>query len=80
MKAKARSRSPMKKMFGENGWLGKTPNEAQEVHQNHGAKSKQSPFGGKEKTSMMGRLKNKLGEIVSSLPVPLFNQSLETYG
>lgn len=73
MKVKARSRSPMKKMFGENGWLGKTPNEAQEIYQKHGHKPKQSPSGGKEKPTMIGRLKNKLGEIVSFLFLSVLN-------
>lgn len=54
-----RSRSPMKKMFGENGWLGKTQNEPKEINR----KTKGSPAP-KEKTSMMGRLKSKLGEMV----------------
>jgi hypothetical protein len=59
---KKRSRSPMKKMFGENGWLGKTPNEIQDIK----LESKNVASPGKEKTSVMGKIKNKLGEIVRS--------------
>jgi hypothetical protein len=57
---KKRSRSPMKKMFGEHGWLGRTPNEIQDIKH-----PKQSPSSGKEKTSIMGKLMTKLGEFVS---------------
>lgn len=58
---KKRSRSPMKKMFGENGWLGRSPAEAPEmVHQNN------ENAAVKEKKSMMGKIKTKLGEIVSA--------------
>lgn len=62
---KKRSRSPMKKMFGENGWLGRSPAEAQEnVRQNQKAAAAASTPK-KEKVSMMGKLKTKLGEFVS---------------
>ena len=64
---KKRSRSPMKKMFGEHGWLGKSPDEVQE----HKLRSKKSSTTRKEdsaqrqkKPSIMGKLKNKLEEIV----------------
>ncbi len=51
---KKRSRSPMKKMFGENGWLGKSPNEMPDL----GLRSR-------KKIGMMEKLKNKFEEIVS---------------
>jgi len=50
----------MKKMFGEHGWLGRTPNEIQDIKH-----LKQSPLSGREKTSIMGKLMTKLGEFVS---------------
>jgi hypothetical protein len=55
---KKRSRSPMKKMFGENGWLGRSPAEAPETTDN-------VVIDRKEKRTMMGKLRNKLGEIVN---------------
>lgn len=56
----------MKKMFGENGWLGQSPNEKIEIKS---PKKKLFPLGngdlqGRKKTTMMGKLKNKLEEIV----------------
>ncbi len=45
----------MKKMFGEHGWLGKSPDEVN---------TKTTPKPRKEKVSMMNKLRNKLGEIV----------------
>ncbi|KAH7336383.1 hypothetical protein BKA65DRAFT_538514 [Rhexocercosporidium sp. MPI-PUGE-AT-0058] len=54
---KKRSRSPMKKMFGENGWLGKSPDELQDVKLQVKRAAMQ-----KDKPTMMGKLRNKLGE------------------
>jgi hypothetical protein len=59
---KRRSRSPMKKMFGENGWLGRSPNEAQEGN----FQSKKSSHGRKEKSSVMGKLRTRIEEFVST--------------
>ncbi|PVH88715.1 hypothetical protein DL98DRAFT_622222 [Cadophora sp. DSE1049] len=55
---KKRSRSPMKKMFGENGWLGKSPDEIQDVK----LQVKKAAAMQKDKPTMMGKLRNKLGE------------------
>ncbi|KAK0109793.1 hypothetical protein ONS95_002467 [Cadophora gregata] len=55
---KKRSRSPMKKMFGENGWLGKSPDEIQDVK----LQVKKAATMQKDKPTMMGKLRNKLGE------------------
>lgn len=66
-KPNKRSRSPMKKVFGENGWLGKFPDEQPDPKQ----RSKNTfvthmDFAHRpKKTGMMGKLKNKLDEIVS---------------
>ncbi|CCU82231.1 hypothetical protein BGHDH14_bgh00412 [Blumeria hordei DH14] len=54
-----RSHSPMKKMFGENGWLGQSPNDFQTRNSRQTSKSSWS----KETTSMMGKLRNKIGEL-----------------
>ena len=62
-----RSRSPMKKMFGEHGWLGQSPDEVQE-HKFRSPKSsitrKEDSSHRQKKLSIMGKLKNKLEEIV----------------
>jgi hypothetical protein len=58
---KKRSRSPMKKMFGENGWLGRSPDEASQVK----LRSKKPSYPQKEKITMMGKLRIKLEEFVS---------------
>ena len=58
---KLRSRSPMKKMFGEHGWLGRSPDEADEAK----LRAKKSTPSRKEKSSIMGKLKTKLEELVS---------------
>jgi hypothetical protein len=58
---KKRSRSPMKKMFGENGWLGRSPDEASQVK----VRSKKPSYQQKEKITMMGKLRIKLEEFVS---------------
>lgn len=58
---KKRSRSPMKKMFGENGWLGRSPDEISDVKR----QVKRASAEQKDKPSMMGKLIHKLGEFVS---------------
>jgi hypothetical protein len=63
--AKKRSRSPMKKMFGEHGWLGRSPDELEAVK----LKSKKSSLGRKEKSSVMGKLRTKIGELVSTFTI-----------
>jgi hypothetical protein len=62
---KKRSRSPMKKMFGEHGWLGRSPDELEAVK----LKSKKSSLGRKEKSSVMGKLRTKIGELVSTFTI-----------
>jgi hypothetical protein len=48
-------------MFGEHGWLGRSPDELQvEKHS-----SKKSSAGQKEKSSVMGKLRSKIEELVS---------------
>jgi hypothetical protein len=65
---KNRSRSPMKKMFGQGGWLGESPDEVLEHNlrpKKFNARSNAtSP--NRKKTTMIGKIKNKLEEIVSS--------------
>lgn len=62
----------MKKMFGENGWLGQSADEKPELK----AQPRKLVARGtgdvptRKKTTMMGKLKNKLEEIVSR-PSPL---------
>jgi hypothetical protein len=51
----------MKKMFGENGWLGRSPDEAPQVK----LRSKKSSYPQREKITMMGKLRIKLEEFVS---------------
>ena len=51
----------MKKMFGENGWLGKTPDEAQDAKLQSKKSSSQQ-----KKTTMMEKIKNKLDDLVST--------------
>jgi hypothetical protein len=64
---KKRSRSPMKKMFGEHGWLGQSPDEKPDPK----LRSKKSfvthmDFASRpKKIGMMEKLKNKFEEIVS---------------
>lgn len=63
---KKRARSPMKKMFGENGWLGQSPNEKPEPKfqsKKLFAQSNQN-LHSRKKTTMIGKIKNKLEEIV----------------
>ena len=52
----------MKKMFGENGWLGKSPDEIQDVK----LQVKKAAVIQKDKSTMIGKLRNKLGEFVSN--------------
>lgn len=58
---KKRSRSPMKRMFGEHGWLGRSPDKSQVGKQS----SEKSSAGRKEKSSVMGKLRSKIEELVS---------------
>jgi hypothetical protein len=69
---KKRSRSPMKKMFGEHGWLGQSPNEKPEPKFQSKRLFAQSngDFQGRKKTTMIGKLKSKLEEIVGT-PNPM---------
>lgn len=54
-----KSRSPMKIMFGEHGWLGRSPDELQgEKHSFN-----KSSAGRKEKSSVMGKLRSKIEEL-----------------
>ena len=73
---KKRSRSPMKKMFGENGWLGKSPDEIQDVK----LQVKKAAAIQKDKPTMMGKLRNKLGEFVSNRSHMLAGQNLQSAG
>ncbi|RKF56873.1 hypothetical protein GcM3_192018 [Golovinomyces cichoracearum] len=54
-----RSRSTTKKMFGEKGWLGVSPDEALKSGKSEPEKYSRL----REKTSMMNKLRNKLGEL-----------------
>ncbi|KAE8453493.1 hypothetical protein EG329_010354 [Mollisiaceae sp. DMI_Dod_QoI] len=68
---KKRSRSPMKKMFGEHGWLGRSPQEATEtVLQNKKAFADR-----KEKVTMMGKLKTKLEEFAEKADLSPMSRS-----
>jgi hypothetical protein len=62
---KKRSRSPMKKMFGEHGWLGRSPDEVQVGK----LPSKKSSIGRKEKSSVMDKLRIKIEELVSTVAI-----------
>ena len=63
---KKRSRSPMKKMFGENGWLGKSPDEKPDLKPSKKAFVTHMDFAHRpKKVGMMEKLKNKFDEIVS---------------
>ncbi|TVY41338.1 hypothetical protein LSUB1_G001806 [Lachnellula subtilissima] len=60
-----RSRSPMKKMFGENGWLGRSPAELEDLKtrvKKASSRKDESTGSPQKKTGMMGKLKNKLEE------------------
>jgi hypothetical protein len=66
---KKRSRSPMKKMFGEHGWLGRSPDELEDVKlrvRKASSRKEESTGSPQKKTSMMGKLKNKFEEFVST--------------
>ncbi|KAH8816278.1 hypothetical protein F5884DRAFT_852724 [Xylogone sp. PMI_703] len=60
-----RSRSPMKKMFGENGWLGHTPDlkDDQKITNSSGNIKRKDASLANKKTTMMGKIRNKLEEI-----------------
>lgn len=60
-----RSRSPMKKMFGEHGWLGRTPTEGYQYPKQRVKTPDVQPSPRKEKISMMGKIRSKFGEFVS---------------
>lgn len=65
-----RSRSPMKKLFGEKGWFGETsPDDVkikpEPVRPTPRSRANTESSDGGKKTGIMGRLKNKLGEFVS---------------
>ncbi|KAK6587057.1 hypothetical protein PZA11_000347 [Diplocarpon coronariae] len=60
-----RSRSPMKKMFGENGWLGRSPDEISEVKR----QVKKAAAEQKDRPSMMGKLRSKLGEFAEKADI-----------
>lgn len=70
-----RSRSPMKKMFGERGWLGRSPDELEEVRRRakNASISRQGSSTGspQKKTSMYGKLKNKLDQFVNEVESPM---------
>jgi hypothetical protein len=51
----------MKRMFGEHGWLGRSPDESQVGKHS----SEKSSAGRKEKSSVMGKLRSKIEELVS---------------
>ena len=58
----------MKKLFGENGWLGLSPDEniGQNLkHKKASLPRKDEPLNGHKKPSMMSKIKSKLEEIVS---------------
>lgn len=55
---KKRSRSPMKKMFGENGWLGRSPNETFEESVKKNSTSKRQSQS--SKSTMMSKIKTKI--------------------
>lgn len=61
-----RARSPMKKMFGEHGWLGNSPSEINEhKFRAHNLAEAAKQSGTRIKTTMMGKLKIKLEEMAS---------------
>ncbi|KIN01439.1 hypothetical protein OIDMADRAFT_80996, partial [Oidiodendron maius Zn] len=79
---KKRARSPMKKMFGENGWLGQSPNEKPEPKfqtKKLFAQSNQNLYS-RKKTTMIGKIKNKLEEIAEKADLsPIFKSDYEKY-
>ncbi|CZR52017.1 uncharacterized protein PAC_01894 [Phialocephala subalpina] len=63
---KKRSRSPMKKMFGENGWLGRSPLETQGTArqaQKASAQVQKTSNNSKEKKGLVDKLRAKLADI-----------------
>ncbi|EDN93714.1 hypothetical protein SS1G_09581 [Sclerotinia sclerotiorum 1980 UF-70] len=58
MSPKKRSRSPMKKMFGEHGWLGSSPNEV--IPSILSSKSATQKMDKPRKPGMMEKIKNKI--------------------
>ena len=56
----------MKKMFGENGWLGQSPNEKPELkfQSKKSISQNNENLHGRKKITMIGKIKNKLEEIV----------------
>ncbi|PQE15295.1 DDHD domain protein [Rutstroemia sp. NJR-2017a BVV2] len=58
---KKRSRSPMKKMFGEHGWLGSSPNEIMlpQIQATRSARKLEKP----RKAGMMEKIKSKIEEL-----------------
>jgi hypothetical protein len=59
-------------MFGEHGWLGRSPDESQAGKLSF----KNSAPGRKEKTSVMGKLRTKIEELVSALTIMCRNAML----
>jgi len=70
-----RSRSPMKKMFGERGWLGRSPDELEEVRRRatniSSLRQDTSTGSSQKKTGIYGKLKSKLEELVSFVQSPI---------
>lgn len=64
---KKRSRSPMKKLFGEKGFFGESPEEMRKQNAKKAASTRtgNKPSNAQKKIGVMDKLKNKLGEIVS---------------
>lgn len=73
---KKRSRSPMKKMFGEHGWLGNSPDDKPDKPARNNKSStfnvEDTSHRHQKKTSIMGKLKNKFEEFVCEVPLFLF--------
>lgn len=72
--SKVRSRSPMKKMFGDRGWLGKSPEEAMKppsMKAEGGVPNREESPSRQKKTSIMDKIRNKLDEMVGYLVTPL---------
>ncbi|KAK2627950.1 hypothetical protein QTJ16_002596 [Diplocarpon rosae] len=55
----------MKKMFGENGWLGRSPDEIAEVKR----QVKKAASEQRDRPSMMGKLRSKLGEFAEKADI-----------
>jgi len=63
---KKRSRSPMKKMFGDKGWLGHSPSEVNDIRVSDTSAPVERKQEAPAKMSMIGRLKQKLDKVVSA--------------